>query len=604
MKRTRPKIFPRNLTARAAYEVPGNPAITRPEDAPANCYPGLDLDVRNLDRRFFPGLVFEFVARDDISAPYTEPTNYGARLLYIDDQLDPELLADTQEARTLSGQISRADALREGRWYLEWIKQRDKTLSMRFPSGQMAGTPLDGLFVWRIVRGLEQGRVTICLQRRLGPDEKPNESDAPKQVILEGWRRRFTDATTGVLSGAFQPGELTQSLCSPWQHDFRDCACHYWASNRPDVVFGEVFPGLVQPEEDTRTVRRGRIRDVAGAHTPRVDPADVDAWRRTTRVDWMRAQRARELTARAFNSIPKNRPYQLDHFEINRAWRSLNIVLDDTEIGSLYIPQSRERANPYASPEELASALREELAPLEMALAIEYLYARFSLLDPDTVGLGDQALADFVRYARYSLLLAATSEMQHLRWANELLWDLYRANLISTYEPVLISAKKIPRGDGVEPRDRELRVLGPAVLDDFIAVEHPSGTIHGKYARVVATLRSDPYPARMRDLAERIISDGVEHEGWFLDLRALVDSYPDVNPPYLRPLRRGTKQQAAAALNKFADVIEALKKAYVAAAQHQLDDSAHQVAEARAAMVELLRLGEDLAAQGIGIPFP
>ena len=41
--------------------------IKRPflDDAVANCYPGLELDVRNLDRRFFPGLVIDFVARDD-----------------------------------------------------------------------------------------------------------------------------------------------------------------------------------------------------------------------------------------------------------------------------------------------------------------------------------------------------------------------------------------------------------------------------------------------------------------------------------------------------------------------------------------------------------
>ena len=32
------------------------------------------------------------------------------------------------------------------------------------------------------------------------------------------------------------PGELTQSLCSPWQHDYRDCGCYYWAASRPDYV--------------------------------------------------------------------------------------------------------------------------------------------------------------------------------------------------------------------------------------------------------------------------------------------------------------------------------------------------------------------------------
>src|SRR3954469_7836135 len=76
------KIFPRNLTAQAAYLVPGNPVVTRPEDAVANCFPGLEMDVRNLDRRFFPGLVFDFV--ED-----------GARLMYVDVYEDPDLRLDT-----------------------------------------------------------------------------------------------------------------------------------------------------------------------------------------------------------------------------------------------------------------------------------------------------------------------------------------------------------------------------------------------------------------------------------------------------------------------------------------------------------------------------
>ena len=33
-----------------------------------------------------------------------------------------------------------------------------------------------------------------------------------------------------------EPGELTQGLCSPWQNDYRECACYYWAASRPDYV--------------------------------------------------------------------------------------------------------------------------------------------------------------------------------------------------------------------------------------------------------------------------------------------------------------------------------------------------------------------------------
>src|SRR5262249_5198431 len=43
-----------------------------------------------------------------------------------------------------------------------------------------------------------------------------------------------------------KPGELTQGLCSPWQNDYRECACYYWAASRPDYV-------NVQPGPDGRS---------------------------------------------------------------------------------------------------------------------------------------------------------------------------------------------------------------------------------------------------------------------------------------------------------------------------------------------------------------
>ena len=237
------KVFPRNLTARADYRVSGNPVVTRPEDAVANCYPGLEVDVRNLDRRFFPGLVFEFVARSDVGAPYTDPNRYGALLSYVDVYGDPDLLFDTPEARRLNDQLNNLDFT--GQWYISWIEQQSKRLTMSWhrpdPTQeeplrrQTDLTALDGLYVWRLVRTLEKGPVTIGLERR--------DVKGASEVVLHGWRRRFTDPSTGVLNAAYQPGELLQSLCSPWTHDFRDCACHYWASNHPDVVLGEVRPG-------------------------------------------------------------------------------------------------------------------------------------------------------------------------------------------------------------------------------------------------------------------------------------------------------------------------------------------------------------------------
>jgi hypothetical protein len=49
--------------------------------------------------------------------------------------------------------------------------------------------------------------------------------------------RDFFEPNTAVIAAAMaEPGELTRGLCSPWQNDFRECVCYYWASSRPDYV--------------------------------------------------------------------------------------------------------------------------------------------------------------------------------------------------------------------------------------------------------------------------------------------------------------------------------------------------------------------------------
>ncbi|MFO1460269.1 MAG: hypothetical protein U1G08_12755 [Verrucomicrobiota bacterium] len=55
--------------------------------------------------------------------------------------------------------------------------------------------------------------------------------------------RHFFEPHTAVISRELAgPGELTQGLCSPWQNDYRECSCYYWASARPDYVNVEPTP--------------------------------------------------------------------------------------------------------------------------------------------------------------------------------------------------------------------------------------------------------------------------------------------------------------------------------------------------------------------------
>ncbi len=584
------KIFPRNLTAWAAYRVPGNPVVTRPEDGVANCYPGLELDVRNLDRRFFPGLVFEFVARADVGDPYTTPNRYGALLSYIDVFGDPDILGPSEEAQALNAQLNNIDFT--GEWYLSWIEQKGTRISMSWrrpdPTAknpdrrQPKATPMDGLYVWRLIRALEQDAVTIGLERR---DKK-----GTPEVVLKGWRRRFTDPVTGVLNAAYQPGELLQSLCSPWTHDFRDCACHYWASNHPDVVLGAVLPG--EP-----TLPDGR---------------STDPIRGTVPLDWLRADRRRELAGGAANTIPKNRPFQIDHYQVSQTWQQLAVVLQDQEQESVYTPRIADSAAPFASPAELVRVLRDELAPLELVLALEYLYACFSVKDADEADAKRwPSMKDDVVFIRHYLLLTAQNEMMHLRWANELLWELYEAKLVPgyTYEPILVPAEQVPAPPSEKYsggfRPRRLESLTPDIVDDFMFIEDPNGFIDSTYGRVIATLRQPAYPPHLSELAGRVATDGTEHFTRFKDIKRLLGTYRDASPanPYLRQVSLGSKKEAQKALALYESILSSLTRGYAVSVKGRPVASGKPLADARQVMLDLYDAAEALARRGIGIPF-
>ena len=85
---------------------------------------------------------------------------------------------------------------------------------------------------------------------------------------LQGNRNPYLD-DNGALAGIFLPGELTQSLCSPWTHDFRDCGCFYWSSNHPDIA----QPPLPTPTTNDPRLEFGRAMGAAGSH-------DRDGFRR------------------------------------------------------------------------------------------------------------------------------------------------------------------------------------------------------------------------------------------------------------------------------------------------------------------------------------
>ena len=567
------RIFPRNLTARAASQIVGNPVTTRLESGVGNCFPGLEFDHRNLDRRFFPGLVFNFGVIPPVLADV--------------DSSDSALAATAPDgvAALSSAVIDAMSDLRVGVWNLTSIMQGGRTIDLaNAPNINDPGQ------LWRLVRDLVPASVTIMLtQTPPAATASPSPSTAaaaatatapaaasssattpaPVTKTLTHYRRLYIDPDTGVIASAYRPGELTQSLCSPWMHDFRDCACDYWASNHPDIVLGgERFPlaadrGAANPTTATRP------------------------------LDWLRADRGSHVAAAP--SARVNDAFRLRHYQINSAWRSLDFVLEGREIADLYAPGADNSAEPFSTAKELADEL-ERLCGLEQVVMLEYLYAYYSLRQAP--GL-DPVRASEITFVRHELLAVAVSEMRHLRWANQLLWTLAQTGRIKARPPVLVPSTMVPTASGQRPR--ALRALEKDVLKDFVAVERPSGSLDGAYSRVIATLAKG-YPETMLQLGRQIVADGMEHFSRFGEITKVVGAWPvqDGAPaPWLRPIALATPAQAQDALDAYRELLAELERAYRGG---DAEDAVHILA-ARSAMMRLDSNAEQLAAAGWGVPF-
>ncbi|GAB1541218.1 hypothetical protein NUACC21_38880 [Scytonema sp. NUACC21] len=235
-------------------------------------------------------------------------------------------------------------------------------------------------------------------------------------------------------------------------------------------------------------------------------------------------------------------------------------------------------------------------------------HALYSLVAPEEVDVNTwPTLRDDITFVSHELLLVAVSEMRHLRWVNQLLWELDHTGLTKkAYGPALEVAECIPVSHG-HTRPRELRPLNRKALADFIAVEAPSGGIDGQYARVVATLRQPQYPDSLYQLAGKIIADGVEHFSKFSEIETVLRSYQGesqangTRPPYLRNITPAPSDlpDAKEALDGYQRLLNYLRAAYEKGDMEDADN----IIFARQEMISLQVLAKKLAIQGFGIPF-
>jgi hypothetical protein len=489
------KLLPRNVAAlrkspgasapgasvQGTRLVTGNPVSTRLESGVGNCFPGLECDLRNLERRFFPFLEVDL---GDASIDVVGIDLPGAQQAAARGDFDAAALA---VYRTV------ARDLRAGRnWAIVRIKGTFGPLGVL----DLDVTRLGGLSsgpnrppsdAWTATRLLTEGSdVEITLQ----PGGRGGGS---QRKTLRGRRARYLD-DNGSLAQMFLPGELTQSLCSPWTHDFRDCGCFYWASNHPDIAL-----------------------------PPKPSTAGADAgWDKA--VPWERADRSLQAPpAPATAENPTS--IELRHHDINRQWQILNFVLEGRETLTPYTQQPF-AGRPFASVAELVTNLRYA-AGVELAVVQEYLAAAYSL-KPAAALAGE--LRDSVRAAHAEIMRVTLSEMRHLRAVNDVLASLLGR---PAFKPALQVATRTPGGAPGTTKPVTPRALTPAALDDFIAIEAPSISVDGLYARILATLQQRDNPVDAQTI-RTVMAEGEDHYRTFRFIKEWLAPHPPAS--YLRSL--------------------------------------------------------------------
>lgn len=242
------QIEAKNLTAQLRYRGLGNPPGTHPSTAISNCFPGLEMDFRNIWKHIFIGIELHessnLVVAVEPGAPDPLPLLVsGYRLVRVNgravagDMTGPKFVGGPNGALidTVFG---------DKKLPLEWSNALAATLA------EAKGAAIECKFQALKADGSE---IVAFLKMRPFFDEQDVEG-----VLVQ---------RPAINRDLASPGALGQSLCSPWQNDYRECACFYWAATRPDYV------NLV-PEPDGTTTGNNWMQRDRNAETPRVYVAD------------------------------------------------------------------------------------------------------------------------------------------------------------------------------------------------------------------------------------------------------------------------------------------------------------------------------------------
>ena len=569
---------------------------SRPESGVDNSHPGLEFDQRNLDRGFFPGLLFDF------------QFGIGARLVAVQD-LWPEM----KEA------FAKAPAGEDGEFFLWYVAGFFGSQPDQLKTAEFYG--VDGYEVLRQVHDLEPGPLAIVVGRhpekldvgnreawmpivqelmaKFGPllsGEQPKElpklekqwvpfRDGQGNVQLALFvaeRAGYLDKDDVIELHTVEPGGLTRSLCSPWQWDFADCGCYYWAASRPDIVTGE--------NDTTGTTKLNYLRQRGQDTKPE---SDHRTWK-----EWMK-----DVMTGA---------------DMIMNWESLPLVINDRENrGSVRLK--------FDPPKEIWDRDRvikelQHLATVEHMLCVKFLYAYYSVNAPR-----DKPPPDACKRIQARSQVAsdvrniAIDEMRHFRWVNEAL-------VLLDQQPVFSRASKLRRSDpeveGGEPQTSlKLEGLTPAAVERFIEIERPTRKedpqeVASLYTNILLSLQysKDSYVNKagedvreqVQELVKLIIDEGRDHFHRAEHAKKLLDD--DDPAAYLRytsaPVRyeRNTEIGRLQRLGDqyYRSVLQILELAFLAPP----DARANMLKQTRRVMHNLDDIGHVLAGQhGAGLLF-
>jgi len=223
-------VVPLNLTAQLSYRADGNPPNSMPDTAISNAYPGLEMDFRNAWRRILRGVTLHESLNLVVDAEEDQFKRLCGMLLLRIDGIELTAPVTGPNKQGIEGPLP--DAYGNPRMALEWSNALAEVLHKR------------------------QGQSVRCVFKPLNGTQEEIQED----LVV---RHFFEQGAPTIARDLVGPGDLTQSLCAPWQNDYRECACFYWAANRPDYV-------NVEPRPDGSSAGNNWMQKDRTATTPKV----------------------------------------------------------------------------------------------------------------------------------------------------------------------------------------------------------------------------------------------------------------------------------------------------------------------------------------------